>query len=217
MLDFNVNAPTGTVPPWLHQGATTPGITNISQPPFTPWDQDPGYVNAQNQQHQRDAQAAAYLNQQRQAALYQYNGAGNPYSTTAMLHQQDADMTRQYLNSLAARGILASGETGYQAGQESKRYGLSLYNAQNALNAALAGYQQTYIGQTNADADAANAALTAAWQNYLNNPSLYPRPGNPVAGTHIASLFGGGGFGQQIAPRSTVGQLTGTPGYGGGY
>ncbi len=217
MLNFNVNAPGGTVPPWLHQGATYPGAHNISQPPFTPWDQDPGYVAAQNEQHRRDAQAAAYLNQQQQAAQYQYNGAGNPYATTALLKQQDADMTRAYLNSLAARGILASGETGYQAGQEAKRYGHSLYDAQNAFNAAMNGYQQNYITQTNADADLLTNALSQFWQNYNANPGLYPRPANPVAGTHIASLFGGGGFGQQIAPRSTVGQLTGTPGYGGGY
>jgi hypothetical protein len=68
---------------------------------------------------------------------------------------------------------VSSGETGYQAGQESKRYGLSLYQAQRAMQAALAGYKQNYLCTLNTDQDQVNAALQAAFAAYQANPAAY--------------------------------------------
>ncbi len=200
-MAVSVNAPQGLpvpapVSPWNHKPTV----------PFQPWNQDPGYVNAQNQQRQRDAQAAALWNQMRQSALYRYNGAGNPYATTAVLKQQDADHTRGYLNSLAARGILSSGETGYQAGQEAKWYGQQMYTAQNALNDLLGSLQQQYLSTVGSDADATNNALNQAWQNYLANPSLYPRPPQPGAWGGAQGLTGGGG-GSNPTGKQIIGWL----------
>ena len=182
--------------------------------PFTPWTQDPGYVAAQNAQQQRDAQAAAFWNQQRQAAQYRFGGAGNPYSTTALLKQQDQLNTRGYMNDLAAKGILSSGETGYRAGQEAKWYGQKMYDAQNALNDLLGGYQQQYLNTLGTDADAVNAALNTAWTNYLSNPDLYPRPPAPGAWTG-ASGIGGNHASAGIGARPSYfgGQATPPPRY----
>ncbi len=197
------------LPPAAPGGHYNPSV------PYTPWDQDPGYVAAQGAQQRNDANASSYLNQLMQSAQYGYNGAGNPYSTLALLKQGDAQNTQGYLNSLAARGILASGQTGNSALQESKAYGMALYNAQRALAANEAAYRNNYLTTLGNDQAATSAALSTAWQNYLNNPGLYPRPAAPSTWGGAGALTGGG---QQIAKRSTVGQLTGTPGaYGGGY
>jgi hypothetical protein len=167
---------------------------------------DPGLSAAAALAARMKAQADAALRAQRSQALINFGdpsllkGLGfavdpsvlaaakaNQYSFVNMLHQSDADRTRQFMNSLAARGILHSGETGYQTGQESKWYGQNLYGAEQALLANLGGYLQNYLGQVNnADANYGNA-LSTWWTNYLNNPDAYPAP--PIA----AGEQGGGG------------------------
>ncbi len=143
-------------------------------PAFKPWESDPGYVGARNTQQARDAAAAAFLNEQTNGARYAFEGAGNPYATTALLKQDHTDAIRSLFNNLAARGILSSGETGYQSGQESKRYGQAMYDARRALDQLLAGYRSQYVGATNADQDLVNNALGQFWQGY--DPAKNPAP-----------------------------------------
>ncbi len=172
----SVNTPAATPAP---TPAPSPSSSQSAQPTsYGPYGNDPGFIAAQSAAEQQKAQAAAFYNQQAQAAQYQFSGAGNPYSTVAQLQQQHTDSTRAYLNYLASHGILASGETGYQAGQEAKRYGAATYNAQNALAALLGGYRQNFLTANSGADDLLTNALVTANQNYQSqlktgDPGIY--------------------------------------------
>ncbi len=156
--------------------------------PYGVYGQDPGVVAAQQQRDAQKANANALLRQNRSQALINFGdpslvkGLGfgvdpntaaaagaNQYSIVHQLHQSDADATRAYLNSLAARGILNSGETGYQAGEESKRYGQALNNAIQQLLSQLGGYTSDWTNATNN----ADSLVTGALGTAAANPSYY--------------------------------------------
>lgn len=174
----SVNAPALNTPAVVQPTAPATPSAPSSWGPYGPIGNDPGFIAAQNERDRRNALAAANYNQRSQASRYAYNGAGNPYSILNLLKQSDADNTRAYMNNLAARGILRSGETGYQAGQEAKLYGQALYKAQQELAALLSGYQQDYLGEQSATSDMFMNALNTAnenWQKALasGDPGIY--------------------------------------------
>lgn len=98
--------------------------------------------------------------------------ANNPFSVLKQL--QKAYETKQVdaKNSLAARGILNSGETGYQLGNLGHAQAQSQYDATNALLGSIGGLNSTYVQQMQ---DAANqlasGALTAEQNVAAQNPT----------------------------------------------
>lgn len=64
--------------------------------------------------------------------------------------------------SLAARGLLSSGETGYQLGQQNNQYQQAGYNALQQLLDTLSGYQSSYLTAEQAREQAIAAAAQAA-------------------------------------------------------
>ncbi len=183
------NNPSRTISPWggnVNAPAPTPaspGVTDLrgqSAPyhqantnPSAPWQTDPGYLAAQNSYQRMLAQQKAWLQQQQLQAQGAFNGAGNQFSYMAQLGRSDADRTRGYQNNLAARGILNSGEYGYQAGEEARWKAQQQYDGEQQLLAALNGYQQQYLGAVGGAQDSLNSALQQAYQNYQNDPSAY--------------------------------------------
>ncbi len=154
--------------------------------------------------------------------------ANNPFSVLKGLqqtYQQKQDATK---NQLAARGILSSGETGYQLGNLGQQQGQDTYNATNSLLSGIGGLNDQYVaGQQAAAQQLAQGALTAEntaaasglgagsgsgttanWDPSTGlykdaNGGYYDRSGNPV------SFNTGGGVAAQSqqaapAPQGTV-------------
>lgn len=85
------------------------------------------------------------------------------------------------INQLAAHGLLTSGETGYQTGNESQAYGNNVYDAQQRALADILGYRQGTQSQITGLHSQTIQALQQAYQNYISNPALYGT-GNPGGG-----------------------------------
>ena len=205
----SVNAPVPAPTPAPKPPASQPQAQSGGLPPAAAT--DPGLSAAAALQAQLKAQANALLRQQRAQALIQFGdpsllanlgfavdpsvlaaAKANQYSFVNQLRQSDADRRRQLMNSLAARGILHSGETGYQTGQEAKWYGGQLYGAEQALLANLSGYLQNYLGAANNADSQYNQALQNWWGNYVNNPGAYPAPGGPGGSGAVPSWWESG-------------------------
>lgn len=84
------------------------------------------------------------------------------------------ELNRQaIINRLAAHGILASGDLGYQEGQENQSYGNTTYDAKQQLLDSLANLLSNYNSQRQ---DLANQVLQArmnAINNFVANPDAY--------------------------------------------
>lgn len=187
----SVNAPSAG----LEKSLPAPAPSPVTKAPNSPIFNDPGYVAAAAAARAAQQQANAQLAAARSRALIDFgdpsllSGLGfavdpntaaaakaNQYSFLAQLHRAEATRRRGILNSLAARGILNSGETGYQQGQEGIWEGQQTYNAEQALLDRLNTYLNNYLNSTNAAQANVNAALQQAYANYAANPSLFQSP-----------------------------------------
>lgn len=100
-------------------------------------------------------------------------------STVARLQQADQDAVRGINNSLAARGMFRSGETGFQLGRENQNYTQAQYDATQKLVDYLSGVQSAYTQAEQARQQAQYQAQQTALGNWLNlNPTFgAPPPG----------------------------------------
>lgn len=94
----------------------------------------------------------------------------NQFSTVARLGRDDVNARRRLMNNLAGRGLLHSGETGYQQGQQALRYGEGLYSAQQQLLSQLNQFLSAYMGETQGAQDAYTQALLQAFAQLGRNP-----------------------------------------------
>lgn len=158
-------------------------------PSFDPnmWKSDPGYLMALAQQQQGITQLNAWLKQARTSSLIDF---GDPTlaipgfkldpQTAALIKQNYASGNSQLsrldknhelglkgvVNQLAGRGLLFSGDLGYQQGQQNQLYGNNVYDARNALLHQLNDNQMSYqqqVGQLQ------SAVAQAAQQAYANS------------------------------------------------
>lgn len=114
----------------------------------------------------------------------------NPFSVLKQLaqtYQQKQDATK---NQLAARGILSSGETGYQLGQLGQQQAQDQYNATNSLLGNIDQLEAQYAaGQQAAAQQLAQGALTA--ENTAAQSGTVPTTGtvtatwDPATGTYV--------------------------------
>lgn len=136
----------------------------------------------------------------------------NTQAGTSILARLNADNQKtiqSIKNTLAARGLYRSGETGYQLGQQNQNYTNSQYGANKSLLESLANAQGQYVNSEQqrqiALAQAASDAANRAYQNYQGSPGTpatagvtasYVGPdthGNYVYQTPDGSLYGGDG------------------------
>ena len=86
----------------------------------------------------------------------------NPFSTLKRLAQSYQDQQDAAKNQLAARGILSSGETGYQLGRLGQQQAGAQYDATNSLLGSIGTLNDQYLaGQKDAASKLASGALTA--------------------------------------------------------
>ena len=182
----------------------------------SPWLTDPGYLMALQAQQQGDAQIQQMLNKQiaqqiinfgdpalakqagfgldaQSAAFARQNYlAGN--STLARLDKSHTLGKQQIVNTLAGRGLLFSGDTGYQQGQADQSYGNNVYDAQQAVLNAISGYRSTAMSQEQALQQSVIQALEMAYQNALAY-GAYGSGGGGGGGGGGDGSGGGGGYG----------------------
>jgi hypothetical protein len=82
------------------------------------------------------------------ARLAQQNTAAGT-SILARLGKEHTDTTRRIPDNMAARGILFSGETGYQLGEEANRFKLAQYDATQGLLQQVSGAYQAMVDREN--------------------------------------------------------------------
>jgi hypothetical protein len=123
-----------------------------------------------------DPQAAAFA---RQNYL-----SGN--AQLARIDKAHKDNLQAIINRLAGHGLIFSGDTGYQSGQEDQAYGNNVYDAQQQALADILGYRTNTLNQQQQLHQSVIDALQTAYQNYLNHPEL-------------------GGYGQQTTAPGTTG------------
>jgi len=150
---------------------------------------DPQVVSADLARQQAIAAANASLRQNRSQALIGYGSpdlarslgdtvdpntaaaaGANQYSVLANLLHQHTLGRQGVLGSLAGRGLLASGNLGYQEGELARNYGQAQYDALNQLLAQLGGYLNTNVSQQQQASDAYQQALLASLARYGQNP-----------------------------------------------
>jgi hypothetical protein len=94
-------------------------------------------------------------------------------ATMARLDQQNSQARQAIINQLAARGILFSGETGYQEGQQAQAYGNQVYDVrQQLLDYLDQALQQELAAEAQAQ-EMENSAYQQAYYAYTQNPYLY--------------------------------------------
>ena len=94
----------------------------------------------------------------------------NQYSILANLAHQNLIAGRQLLDSLAGHGLLHSGATGYQQGEQARNYVQALYTAGQNLLSQLNQYLGNYLGTSQAANNNYVSALLNAFQAYGQNP-----------------------------------------------
>lgn len=167
-----------------------------SGPSFDPnaWKSDPGYLMALAAQQQGDTQLDAWLKQGRTSQLIDFgdpnmsiSGFNLDPATKAMIQQNTASGNSQLarldqnhalglksvINTLAGRGLLNSGETGYQQSQQDQLYGHNVYDARNALLSHLSDQYQSYLQQRNQYQQSVAQAAQAAYANYAAQAANY--------------------------------------------
>lgn len=118
------------------------------------------------------AQAGGFSLDPLTAAMAQQNTqAGN--STLAQL-QRSRDLGQQgIVNTLAAHGIIRSGDLGYKTGQNEQTYGTNLYNAQQGVLGGLASQANQNLQAKQGLRANTTSALTSAYGTYVANPQLW--------------------------------------------
>lgn len=159
----------------------------------------------------------------------------NPFSVLAQLAQQYSTAQDTTKNQLAARGILSSGETGYQLGNLGQANAQQNYNVTNALLGNIGSYNAQYLagqqaaanqlsqGAFTAESNAAAGApsgptITANYDPSTGlykdvNSSFYDVNGNPVAMPPASGgAYSGSGSGGVSAAPSTAALAPGAAG-----
>lgn len=147
--------------------------------------------------------------------LAQQNTAAG-LSTVGRLGQAYHDNVKALQDSLAARGILSSGETGYQLGRQNTQYQQSKYDALQQLLDLLANYQGSFLsneGQLRqllsgaaqgaagripldeASAGSTDAAQAAAAAPAAPPPASYGPDSSDVVSRYLNNILSGGGGG----------------------
>lgn len=197
---------------------------------------DPGYLAALLAQHTGDSQIQQMLNQEIARALISYGDpnlakqagfdlsaqaaaearqnylAGN--ATLARLDQAHHLQRQSIVNQLAGRGLLFSGETGYQRGQADKAYGNNVYDAQQAVLNGILGYRQNAMTQEQALQSQVISALENAYTNYVNSGQYGAAPADssstvPDTSANSAQTTTGG-----VTPAAAASQPTAMSGLG---
>jgi hypothetical protein len=133
-----------------------------------------------------------------------YNGYSNPEvrqladqntaagtSTQARLTQAHDDAVRQLKNALAARGLLHSGETGFELNRENQAYTQANYDATQQLVDYLAGVQSALSQAQQQQAAQLAQAAQAAYANQLAL-AQNQQASAPSGGSGAPSSGGGG-------------------------
>lgn len=187
--------PSPTGPPSVVQAPLVPPTQVTS-----PFDSDPGYAaqraaeqlgipsinnNLNNLIAQRivaygdpalAAQAGFGLDPQAAAFAQQNYLSGN--GQLARLDKAHAQARQTIINTLAAHGLIDSGDTGYQIGNADQTYGNGVYDAQQQALADILGYRNNAQTQRDALHAATIQALEGAFTNYANNPAAYGQTTN---------------------------------------
>jgi hypothetical protein len=109
----------------------------------------------------------------------------NPFSTLKQLQQSYQDQQDAAKNQLAGRGILNSGETGYQLGRLGQQQGLDQYNATNSLLGNIGTLNDQYVAGRNAAAQAlAQGSLTAEQTAAANGSTGTTATWDPATGLY---------------------------------
>lgn len=106
--------------------------------------------------------------------------AGN--SSLSRLDRSHKQNLQSIINTLAGRGLLFSGDTGYQSNQENTQYGNQSYDLHQQALADILGYRQGALQQQQGLHQGVVDALMQAYQNYIQHPELggYGIPPNPA-------------------------------------
>ena len=180
-------------------GTQAPGVTPTTTP--SPFASDPGVADAtareqlglgsinsslQNLIAQRIAsygdaslasQAGFGLDPQAAAFTRQNYLTGN--AELARLDHAHQLARQAIVNRLAGHGLLFSGETGYDTGQEDQQYGNNVYDAQQKALADILGYRTNALSQTQGLHSNYVTAVENAYQLALQHPELF-RTGQTV-------------------------------------
>jgi hypothetical protein len=117
------------------------------------------------------AQAGFGLDPQSAAFARQNYLSGN--GQLARLDKAHALARQTIINTLAAHGLIDSGETGYQEGNADQSYGNQVYDAQQSALADILGYRNSAQSQITALENAKTAALENAFTQMAANPAAY--------------------------------------------
>lgn len=113
----------------------------------------------------------------------------NPFSTLKRLAQDYQDRGDAAKNQLAARGILNSGETGYQLGRLGQNQAQSQYDVTNSLLGSLGSLNDAYAQGQQAHAQQLAQGAFVAEQNQANSGGAPPQQVtatyNPQTGTWV--------------------------------
>jgi hypothetical protein len=164
-------------------------------PPTNPFSSDPGYSDASSREQLGNGTISDQLKNLIAQRIVQYGDPSLAQQAGFDLDPQAAAFARQnylsgngqlarldrshnqnrtaIINALAAHGMVFSGDTGYQTGQEDKTYGNNVYDAQQSALADILGYRNQAQSQRDALHAATVAALQNAFQNYATNPAAY--------------------------------------------
>lgn len=163
--------------------------------PTTGLETDPRVIAARAYEQQQAAYLEAQLRSFREQAIIQFGDAGlaglggfqlDP-SVAALVAQantsgtsmtsrlrHDSDLRRRsIINQLAGSGMINSGDTGYYATEEDKRAGTELFDARQAVLAALRGEQANFLTARQGLRMGTVDAYNQAYQNRLDHPEVY--------------------------------------------
>ena len=107
--------------------------------------------------------------------------SANPNSTVKRLGEQRDLNQRGIINSLAAHGILFSGDLGYRTGENEKAYGRSVYDAGQELLAGLNGLGRDTARQKQDLRSKTTDALMGAYDRMVANPGMWGAAGPQTA------------------------------------
>jgi hypothetical protein len=157
---------------------------------------DPGYLAALAAEQAGSAELDAQLRAARERAFVQFGdpslagafGIGDVSPLTAAMAQQATtsgistlaglqrtrDQNQQTIqNTLAAHGIITSGDLGYRTGVNQQNYSSALYGAQQSVLDSLAQAARENAIQKQNLPGGVVTALENAFQNYISNPQYW--------------------------------------------
>lgn len=181
--------------------APTPPLAGQGPAPVTqavannPFDTDPGYLAALAAEQAGSQQLDNALRAAQEQAIVQFGDPGlaglagfNLDPTTAAAAQANTqagnstvaqlgrqrDLNQQTIqNTLAAHGMVFSGDLGYKTGQNQQDYGTALYNQSQAVLQSLAGVSRDNLAQKQGLRSGTVGALTSAYGNAVQNPGQW--------------------------------------------